>query len=330
MSTGDANEGSDSSPKAQDVPEKLLEASKALAKKLNEDSGRRRAIPIRKSFVRAEKGAETPPPLAVLVKRGGRGGGVIVKLYLALVWRCSGGDFDTDISARTWANLLGLEDPNVKGARRIAKAIKILEECKLISVSPRRGEPSVITLLDESGDETPYALPSTAYAAKRKRRDIYFKVPTTLWTEGFMQRMSAPALTMLLILLAEQSGDVSPGDTDGNEVWWSTERFPQQYFVSPSMRSRGTKDLRDLNLLYVWRASVAPPGNKRTFARERVRNVYRLQNQALVFGDEKPSAAKMTPETAPKKGPKKKRSLSLEQTLKAWMEAQNAARSSSS
>lgn len=324
MMTGEGNKGNDSSPSAQDVPEKLLEASKSLAKRLDEDSGRRKAIPIRKSFVRAERGADNPPPLAELVKRGGRGGGVIVKLYLALVWRCSGGDFDTDISARVWASLLGLEDPNFKGARRIAKAIKILEDCKLISVLPRRGEPSVITLLDESGDDIPYALPSTAYAAKKLRRDIYFKVPTTLWTEGFIQRMSAPALTMLLILLAEQSGDASPGETDGKEVWWSTERFPQQYFVSPSMRSRGTKDLRELNLLYVERASVAPPGNKRTFARERVRNVYRLQNQALVFADEKPAAAKAAP-----KGATKKKPPSLAQTLNAWIEGQKEAQSSS-
>lgn len=323
MSTGEGNEGNDSSPSAQDVPEKLLEASKTLAKRLDQDSGRRKAIPIRKSFVRAEKGAENPPPLAELVKRGGRGGGVIVKLYLALVWRCSGGDFDTDISARVWANLLGLEDPNVKGARRIAKAIKILEDCKLISVSPRRGEPSVITLLDESGDEAPYTLPSTAYSSKKLRRDIYFKVPTTLWTEGFIQRMSAPALAMLLILLAEQSGNANVGETDGKEVWWSTDRFPQQYSVSPSMRSRGTKDLGELNLLYVKRVSVAPPGNKRTFARERVRNVYRLQNQALVYGEEKPSSEKV----ATKKGAPKKKSPTLQETLVAWMEAQKEAKS---
>jgi hypothetical protein len=325
MSSGEGNKGDASSASAQELSDKLLETSKSMAKSLDKDSGRRKAIPLRKSFVRVEKGADSPPPLAELVKRGGRGGGVIVKLYLAIVWRCSGGDFDTDISARTWANLLGLEDPNFKGARRVAKAIKTLEECKLISVSPRRGEPSVLTLLDESGDENPYALPSTAYATKKLRRDIYFKVPTALWTEGFIQRMSAPALTMLLILLAEQSGEASPGETDGKEVWWSTERFPQQYFVSPSMRSRGTKDLSDLHLLYVYRASVVPPGNKRTFARERVRNVYRLQNQALVFADEKPS-----PETQPpKKGATKKKPSTLEQTLKAWTEASKQAQSSS-
>lgn len=325
MSTGEPNEGNASSASAQEVSEELLKVSKSLAEALDQDSGRRKAIPVRKSFVRVEKGSSSPPPLAELVKRGGRGGGVIVKLYLALVWRCSGGDFDTDISARVWARLLGLEDPNFRGARRIAKAIKTLEDCKLISVIPRRGEPSVITLLDESGDETPYTLPSTAYASKKLRRDIYFKVPTTLWTEGFIQRMSAPALTMLLILLAEQSGEASPGDTDGKEVWWSTERFPQQYFVSPSMRSRGTKDLRELHLLYVERSSVAPPGNKRTFARERVRNVYRLQNQALVFVDEKTTAEK----TTPKKGPAKKKPTWSTQTLHEWIEAHNKAKSSS-
>ncbi|WP_159620299.1 hypothetical protein [Arthrobacter zhaoguopingii] len=324
MSTGEGNEGSASLAGAQEVSEELLKASKTLAEALDKDSGRRKAIPIRKSFVRAEQGADSPPPLAELVRRGGRGGGVIVKLYLALVWRCSGGDFDTDISARVWASLLGLEDPNFKGARRIAKAIKTLEDCKLISVVPRRGEPSVITLLDESGDNSPYALPSTAYASTKLRRDIYFKVPTTLWTEGFIQRMSASALTMLLILLAERSGDARPGETNGKEVWWSTERFPQQYFVSPSMRSRGTKDLRELNLLYVERASVAPPGNKRTFARERVRNVYRLQNQALVFVDEKSQNSAEV-----RKGATKKRTPTLVQTLNAWMEEEKEVQSSS-
>lgn len=324
MSTGEPKVGNASSASAKDVPEELLEASKTLARALDQDSGRRTAIPIRKSFVRAAKDAENPPPLAELVKRGGRGGGVIVKLYLALIWRCSGGDFDTDISARTWARLLALEDPNFKGARRVSKAIKILEDCKLISVSPRRGEPSVITLLDESGDDSPYTLPSTAYASKKLPSDIYFKVATSLWTEGFIQRMSAPALTMLLILLAEQSGEANAGETDGKDVWWSTERFPQQYSVSPAMRSRGTKDLREMHLLYVKRASVAPPGNKRTFARERVRNVYRLQNQALVFGEEKPPTKK----DATKKGTTKKRSPTLQQTLKEWIQAQNEAQAS--
>ncbi|SDL40522.1 hypothetical protein [Arthrobacter sp. ok362] len=325
MSTGEPNVGNAPPAGAQDVPEELLEVSKSLAKALDEDSGRRNAIPIRKSFVRAAKGAADSPPLAELVRRGGRGGGVIVKLYLALVWRCSGGAFDTDISARTWARLLALEDPNFKGARRVSKAIKILEDCKLISVLPRRGEPSVITLRDESGDDSPYTLPSTAYSSERLPRDIYFKVPATLWTEGFIQRMSAPAVTMLLILLAEQSGDANAGDTDGKDVWWSTERFPQQYSVSPSMRSRGTKDLREMHLLYVERASVAPPGNKRTFARERVRNVYRLQNQALVYGEEKPTSKK----GATKKGATKKKPPTLQQTLAAWVEAQKEAQSSS-
>lgn len=95
--------------------------------------------------------------------------------------------------------------------------------------------------------------------------------------------LSSPALTMLLILLTEGSGDAEKGAKEGTEVWWSTERFPAQYSISPAMRSRGSIDLIQAGLLYVRRQSVASPGSKREFVRERVRNVYRLQNAALVY-----------------------------------------------
>lgn len=320
MITGEPSVGPSVSVGGKDASGELLDVSMTLAKQLDEDSGRRKAIPIRKQFVRTDAAAVGSPPLADLVARGGRGGGLIVKLYLALVWRCSGGDFDTDISARAWARLLALDEPNTKGARRVAKAIKTLEERKLISVQPRRGEPSIITLLDESGDESPYTLPSTAYTASKLKRDIYFKVPTKLWTVGFMQRMSSPALTMLLILLAEQSGDANPGDLDGKRVWWSTERFPQQYGISPAMRSRGTKDLIELELLYVERAGVGLPGNNRPFARERVRNVYRLQNEALVFPEEK------APTTNAGDSKRKQAPAPKEQTLEEWGDAHGLGR----
>lgn len=298
MSTVDNRAGNAASTDAQDVAEALLEVAKGLAKALDSDSGRRDATPVRKSFVRVSKDASTgPPPLSGLVARGGRGGGLIVKLYLALIWRSSGEPFTTDISARQWAALLALEDPNTKGARRIAKALKTLEENKLISLQARRGESSIVTLLDESGDESPYALPSTAFSNDRLDRDLYFKVPTTLWTTGLMQQMSSPALTMLLILLAERSGEAKHGEKEGKKVWWSTEKFPLQFGISPAMRSRGTKDLITDGLLYVERSSVANPGNKRPFASERVRNTYRLQNAALVYTEDKAT------KTKPKKKP---------------------------
>lgn len=259
--------------------------SMVLADELARGAKKRVDIPIRKSFLRITD-PEVMPPLARIVSRGGRGGGLAVKLYIALIWRCSAKPYSTDVSARKWARLLALEDPSHKGARRVAKALKLLEELQLIELEHRRGEPSIILLKDESGDGRRYELPSTAYTKSEAERDRYFKVPTKLWTEPHIQMMSSPALTMLLILLAEGSGDAQKGDKEGTEVWWSTERFPSQYSISPAMRSRGTKELIAAGLLYVRRQSVATPGNKKAFARERVRNIYRLQNAALVYAED--------------------------------------------
>ena len=259
--------------------------SMALAKEIAQSATRRVDIPIRKSFVRS-RDPEVMPPLARIVSRGGRGGGLAVKLYIALIWRCSAKPYSTEIPARKWARLLALEDPNQKGARRIAKALKLLEELQLIELTPRRGEPSIIHLKDESGDGSLYELPSTAYTkGGRADRDRYLKVSVKLWTKAYVQRMSSPALAMLLILLAEESGTAEKGAKEGTEVWWSTERFPSQYSISPAMRSRGTKELIQAGLLYVRRQSVARPGSKKDFSKERVRNIYRLQNAALVYAE---------------------------------------------
>ena len=258
--------------------------SMTLAEEIAQSATRRVDIPVRKSFVRSSDPA-TAPPLARIVSRGGRGGGLAVKLYIALIWRCSAKPYSTEIPARKWARLLALEDPNHKGARRIAKALKLLEELQLIELTLRRGEPSIICLKDESGDGSEYELPSTAYTKGRAERDRYLKVSVKLWTKAYIQMLSSPALAMLLILLAEDSGNAEKGAKEGTEVWWSTERFPSRYWISPAMRSRGTKDLIAAGLLYVRRQSVANPGSKKDFVRERVRNIYRLQNSALVYAE---------------------------------------------
>src|SRR5690625_2828720 len=216
------------------IEPELGHVAHSLAVDLSQSSGRREDTPIRKVFVRTDD--DSTPPLTQLVSTRGRGGDVAVKLYLALVWRCSAAPFDTDISARKWAALLDLDDPNHNGARRITAALKRLETLRLIRLEQRRGASSVVTLLDESGDGSKYELPSTAYTfapenAKSKSR--YFKVPLGLWMSGHLQEMSAAALSMLLVLLAE-----SP--QPGRAIWWSTDRFPTQYGIGrASCRGRG-------------------------------------------------------------------------------------------
>lgn len=276
------------------APKWALETAKLLA----EESGRREEIPLRRSFVRIDEAASVPP-LARLISAGGRGGAVPLKLHLAIVWRCSGEPFQTDILARQWATLLGLEEPDTLGARRVTRALDVLEAHELVSLEKRRGESTVITLLEESGTGAAYSLPSTAYTRapdkENASRHRYFKVPLALWTDGHVQSMSAGALAMLLVLSAERN-------VDGRRTWWSTERFPQLFNLSPTIRAQGTKELRERSLISVRKESVTSSPSP-TFRRERVRSTYKLA------GDARPAAMVEVEEKTRRERAKKAKNL---------------------
>ncbi len=254
----------------------------AAAQEIDDTSRRRNSTPVRKLFVRAASADDADPPLARLVQVGGRGGGVALKLYLALIWRCSGEPFETSKPHRAWATLLGLEDPEGKGARRIASALKTLRELGLVTVRRVPAEPNVVGLLDESLDGSPYLLPSNEYARAPKgdqgdaqrAHNLYFKVPSRLWLEGDIQSLETPGLAMLLILLAEQADGPNP-------VWFSTTAFPARYRLSQKTRAAGTRELELRGLVRVDRVPVSDvPGRTSVFDRRRTRNLYSLVGAA--------------------------------------------------
>lgn len=247
----------------QRAPAWSLKAAQDLAAR----TPARTSIPVRRTFVNAgETGGRAP--LAELVARRGRGGVVPLKLYLALIWRCSAPPFSTDIQARLWATLLGLPEPDTHGARRIANALDVLEAMNLVSLERRRGESTVITLLEESGTGEPYSLPSGPNTSGY----TYFKVPIELWTvEGDIQVMSAAGVAMLLALLEGRN-------LDGEPTWWSTERFPARYGLTPTIRSRGTSELVERTLLFVNKRAVSKTSG---FSSQRVRNTYQLLGRAV-------------------------------------------------
>lgn len=253
------------SAKAQDDLAQRIELSREHAGEIDRSSARRRSMPIRSVFAR-DMTELRAAPMAKLVGTGGRGGEVILKLYLALIWRSSGEPFSTAIPARKWAELLALPEPSTNGARRVTDAVKALQEHNLVVVEHRRGDTSVITLLHESGNGQAYTLP------RGGNEDRYFHIPAQMWVSGQLQRLTAPALAMLMAVLSEQAEPGSP-------VWWSTTRFSGRFGLSPATRARGTRELRDAGLLKVTRRSVTTSPGK-SFAAERVRSIYTVAGEA--------------------------------------------------
>lgn len=264
-------------------PDRQHLAAVRAANEIAAAAGRRVDTPVRRTFVRNLNDEDPARPPMTRIYVGGRSGTVALKLYLALIWRCAKPPYSTAIPARAWATLLGLPDPETKGARRVAAALKRLEEGRFVVVTPQPGAPNLVTLLEESGEGRAYEVPSTAYARAERTplppeqiyRHRYFKVGSKLWLSGKIQGLSGPGLVMLLILLAERGGE-------GRPVWFSTSAFHDRYRISQQTRAAGTSELMTAGLLSIEKKSLAADPRSTTLDPRRSRSVYRLFGEALV------------------------------------------------
>jgi hypothetical protein len=246
------------------APDLSVDAKLALREFTARLSKRSKGALVRCSFVRSDD-EKTTPPLATLASSKGRGSEVAIKLYLGLLWLSSRPPYDSNFPARSWAALLNLEDPEVKGTRRVSAALKKLQDLNLIRIEQRSGKPNHTVILKEDGSGKPYKIPSGKTAS---RDDYYFNVPVKLWTEGHIQKLSAAALVMLLIVMEEyQRSNYKP-------QWWSMKVFNGRFRISKDVRAKGTKELIEHNLISVSRSGI-PTVKDSYLSQRRSRKTYR-------------------------------------------------------
>ena len=264
----------DDLPPLEPVPEYQRRASTEFAERLG---ARRRAAgaPVRTIFVSDEEVER--PPLAGLLSGagtsggGGRGGQLRAKLYLSLLWICAKEPYDVARPARAWAALLGLPDHEESGVRRVQQALRDLADRDLISLQDRGGQPSRVVLKSEKGDGSAFEPPTEAYSRLMKkgatdavlREHRYFRVPSSLWTEGHIARLKGPSFAMLLALLSEQRGQ------DARGVWFSPGRAKERFGFSESTRREGLQHLRNLRLVETQLKTVSEEGAYIDWARRR-------------------------------------------------------------
>jgi len=211
--------------------------------------------PVRNYFV-ADDREGVKPPMAQLLSAstaggGGRGGQLRLKLYLSLLWVCAAAPYEVIRPGRAWAGLLGLDDPETRGARRVQEAMRDLQERGLVRILDRGGHASAVTVLSDFGTGQPYSSPSETYNqlkmgganAVTLAQHRYFRVPSTLWTTGLISRLTGPGLAMLLVLRCEQQGK------DGSPVWFSPDRALTRFGLAESTRRQGLEQLRAEDLV---------------------------------------------------------------------------------
>lgn len=262
----------DPAPELEPVPAYQQLAAKEFAERLG--SRRRTAgAPVRTIFVSDEQ-VERPPLSSLLSSAesggGGRGGQLRAKLYLSLLWVCAKEPYDVSRPARAWAALLGLPDHDDGGVRRIQQALRDLDQRRFISLEDRGGLPSRVVMRSEKGDGGPFVpAPDAYHSLSRDAPDAvtyehrYFRVPSSLWTDGHIARLKGPSLGMLLALLSERRGQASPA------VWFSPTRAKERFGFSTSTRREGLQHLRDLGLVVTKTKVVSEQGAYIDWARRR-------------------------------------------------------------
>lgn len=251
----------------------LVEVSRDRAAQL---AGRvsRKGVAVRSSFI-VSMDPETPPPMTLMM-RGGRGGEVKLKLLLSMLWIAVKEPYDVTQSARVWAELIGLDEPETRGAARVNAAVRRLVEGNFLEVEKRPGQSSRLILREETGRGAVYTHPGSHWEKHEgrplpKNAPRYTQLPTGIWTEGWIATLDAPAIAMLLILLEQTRGK----NYDG--LWFSPSVAAKRYGLSEATRRKGIDELDKFGIIAVDRVAVG----RGTLSEIRRRNTFSIDLSRL-------------------------------------------------
>lgn len=188
---------------------------------------RRQRVQLAIRFLRQNRPKGADPPLPRML-RGGRGGEVRLKLYLSMCLLGVRAPHDVFGTAYLWAEALGLPDFERKGARRVRDALQWLEDANLIRVERARGKNPRVYLLSQAGTGNPYRRPASSGVP-------YASIPVEFWSNGWILRMSAKAIAVMIVLLQYGHGR-SP-----DEFFWMKDA--RRYRLSADTWSRGAEEL---------------------------------------------------------------------------------------
>ena len=213
----------------------LTVTAQQLLKKAVKMSGRRSTVQLPREFARIQNPTQTETPLSAMFLHGE----AVLKVYLSLVLltRQPPHDLFRTFTDNFWAEMLGFEELNDAdpipgaGTKRIKRAMSALqksgpdEETRWISRTrvPGKGYKLVVTHLPQTGAP-------------------YITIPLELWSNGWINVLSARALFVYLILrLILRGGD----DTAGAHVSVTDRR---NHAIKDDTWQRGLKELEILGL----------------------------------------------------------------------------------
>jgi hypothetical protein len=172
-------------------------------------------------------------------ERGGRGGALRLKLYLSMLWFGSGPPHDVTHPAYSWARLLGVNDPDRAGKRRVLDAIDWLDANGFVTRTHHPGKASTVRLLNDSGTGDPYTKPLAVTGG----RPSYRQLDADWWRNGWLATLGGPSIVVWLAYLD------SSGNKQGSPQWIAPSRTADRYGMSSDTRQSGLRELQQWGLL---------------------------------------------------------------------------------
>lgn len=212
------------------------------------------------------------------IVRGGAGGEVRLKLLLSLLWVAVGQPYHAQYPAHVWAALIGVDDPDTRGARRVRHATAWLEDHEFVKRLDTPGRVTTLQPLREDGSGRAFTPAGVVISAEESARgsfstkDTYFQIPASLWTNRWIAGLSGRSLAVLLMLISEQRG------SEEKQVWISPRLIRERFNMSENFRREGIRELEDLRLVQTHRESFQGSA----LHERRYRNVYEVNHRRLL------------------------------------------------
>lgn len=143
---------------------------------------------------------------------------------------------DQPLAASVWARALTTDKGRRWTTTNVSEAWRDLEELGL--VARRRLARAVVVTPQREDGRGEYVAPA---GVKGDVDDAYFTLPREFWTEEWFERLSLPALAMLLI--------VASRTTQKDEAWLTHKDAAQWYGLAPRSVGTALRELMDVGLL---------------------------------------------------------------------------------
>lgn len=193
---------------------------------------KRTFVPIRKTFVQAERGKKSrhAPLKDFIVKRNRRA----LDAYLMALASYSDAGQPTRLHSAAWARLIGIPESNKSPGTAVTRTFEWLEDRHLLTVTRAKGSQYIsVVLLREDGSGEPYTRPKGMAEGER-----FLKLPHAFWEQNYDEKVDLPGLAMLLAVAREKPWKDFPA-----------EKAPEWYGWSPDTTLRGLQQLLGLGLV---------------------------------------------------------------------------------